>query len=224
MNNYNNGKLNTLLDKLIERLIERKVSKAVFTVDMNNGFVNFGAMANNEYNKLVPEQIKIIEKFRKEGQAINFVLEGHNEDATEFLTYPKHCVKGTKEAELIPELKKFETLDDVAIFYKNSINGMLNQDVWTYLRLLNDLNEIVIQGVCADLCVMDFARTLARYLDEINKKAKIFVVRKGIDTFDAPGHDRKEWLDIAEKVMTQAGIEYVDDVKDLEVKERIYHL
>ena len=67
---------------------------------------------------------------------------------------------------------------------------------------------------------MDFARTYARFLDEINREAKIFVVRNAIDTFDAPGHNREEWMDIAEKVMTQAGIIYVDNIEELEEKEK----
>ena len=71
---------------------------------------------------------------------------------------------------------------------------------------------------------MDFARGLSRYLDEINKEAKIFVVRNAIDTYDAPGHNRQEWLDIAEKLMTQAGIEYVDNIGELEEKEYQYRL
>ena len=99
---------------------------------------------------------------------------------------------------------------------------MFNKDLRTQIRELKALKEVIIEGVCADLCVMDFARGLARYLDDINKEAKIFVVRNAIDTFDAPGHNRKEWLDIAEKVMTQAGIEYVENIDELEEKEREY--
>ena len=67
---------------------------------------------------------------------------------------------------------------------------------------------------------MDFARTSARYLDEINHEAKIFVVKNAIDTFDAPGHDRLEWMDIAQKVMQQAGIIIVEDINELEEKEK----
>lgn len=36
-----------------------QVEKALYIIDMNNGFVNFGAMANPKYNDLVPEQNKI---------------------------------------------------------------------------------------------------------------------------------------------------------------------
>ena len=74
--------------------------------------------------------------------------------------------------------------------------------------------------MCADLCVMDFARTNARYLDQINKRVKLFVVKSTIDTFDAPNHNRDEWIDIACKVMSQAGIEVVENVNALEKREK----
>ena len=69
--------------------------KALYIIDMNNGFVNFGAMANEKYNELVPEQLRMIEKFQKEKGKINFILEGHNDNSLEFNSYPKHCVYGT---------------------------------------------------------------------------------------------------------------------------------
>ena len=50
----------------------------------------------------------------------------------------------------------------------------------------------------------------------------MFVVKSCIDTFNAPGHNRREWLDIAYKVLAQAGAIIVDDVSELEEKERVY--
>ena len=97
---------------------------------------------------------------------------------------------------------------------------MLNLEVGEQLKRLKNLKEIIYSGVCADLCVMDFARTNARYLDQINKKAKLFVVKSTIDTFDAPNHNRDEWIDIACKVMEQAGIEVVENVEHLNNRER----
>ena len=81
-----------------------EIKKGLYIIDMNNGFVNYGAMANPKYNDLVPEQLKLIEKVRREEGLVNFVLEGHDPNALEFKTYPTHCVLGTKEADLIPEL------------------------------------------------------------------------------------------------------------------------
>jgi len=197
-----------------------KYEKAIYIVDMNNGFVNFGAMANPKYNELVPEQVKLVNKIRKENGLVNFILEGHNIDALEFKTYPKHCVLGTDEAKLIPELIKEQDKENTKTYYKNCINGMLNRDLQDDIKNLKKLREIIVAGVCTDLCVMDFARTYLRYLDQINKETKLFVVKNATDTFDAPGHDREEWTDIAYKVMAQAGAIVVDDINELEQKEK----
>lgn len=194
--------------------------KALYMIDMNNGFVNFGAMANPNYNNLVPEQLKMIEKFRREGQLVNFILDEHDYDSVELIRYPKHCIKGTEEAELIPEIDREINRPNTKTYYKNSINGMLNRNVQDDIKRLKGLREVIFEGVCADLCVMDFARTYARYLDEINHQAKLFVVKNAIDTYDAPGHNREEWMDIALKVMEQAGIEIVENFEELEEKER----
>ena len=192
--------------------------KALFMIDMNNGFVNFGPMANPKYNDLVPEQLALIEMFRDEDELVNFFLENHDKKALEFVSYPEHCVEGTEEAKLIPEFQNEENKPNTRTYYKNSINGMLNRTLQDDIKSLKKLKMIVLAGVCGDLCVMDFGRTLLRYLDEINHDLKVFVVKSCIDTFDAPGHNREEWLDIAYKVLEQAGAVVVEDVDDLKGK------
>ena len=192
--------------------------KALFMIDMNNGFVNFGPMANPKYNDLVPEQQALIEMFREEDELVNFILENHDKNALEFVSYPEHCVGGTDEAKLIPEFQDEENKPNTRTYYKNSINGMLNRILQDDIKALEKLKMIVLAGVCGDLCVMDFGRTLLRYLDEINHDLKVFVVKSCIDTFDAPGHNREEWLEIAYKVLEQAGAVVVEDVEDLKGK------
>lgn len=208
------------MDRKSKKEVYENIRKALYMIDMNNGFVNFGNMANPKYNELVNEQLKLINKFRKENQLVNFVLEGHTTDSIEFDSYPFHCVLGTKEAELIPEFIDEQNKENTRTYYKNSINGMLNRNLQDDIKSQDNLNEIVIRGVCADLCVMDFARTFSRYLDEINRRAKIFVVENTIDTYDSLEHNREEWMDIAKKVMTQAGIIMVPNIEELERKEK----
>ena len=208
------------MDRKSKKEVYENIRKALYMIDMNNGFVNFGNMANPKYNELVNEQLKLINKFRKENQLVNFVLEGHTTDSIEFDSYPSHCVLGTKEAELIPEFIDEQNKENTRTYYKNSINGMLNRNLQDDIKNQDNLNEIVIGGVCADLCVMDFARTFSRYLDEINRRAKIFVVENTIDTYDSLDHNREEWMDIAKKVMTQAGIIMVSNIEELERKEK----
>lgn len=208
------------MDRKSKKEVYENIRKALYMIDMNNGFVNFGNMANPKYNELVNEQLKLINKFRKENQLVNFVLEGHTTDSIEFDSYPSHCVLGTKEAELIPEFIDEQNKENTRTYYKNSINGMLNRNLQDDIKSQDNLNEIVIGGVCADLCVMDFARTFSRYLDEINRRAKIFVVENTIDTYDSLDHNREEWMDISKKVMTQAGIIMVPNIEELERKEK----
>lgn len=208
------------MDRKSKKEVYENIRKALYMIDMNNGFVNFGNMANPKYNELVNEQLKLINKFRKENQLVNFVLEGHTTDSIEFDSYPSHCVLGTKEAELIPEFIDEQNKENTRTYYKNSINGMLNRNLQDDIKSQDNLNEIVIGGVCADLCVMDFARTFSRYLDEINRRAKIFVVENTIDTYDSLEHNREEWMDIAKKVMTQAGIIMFPNIEELERKEK----
>lgn len=204
-----------------------EITKALFIIDMNNGFVNFGPMANPKYNELIPEQLKLIKIFRSENELVNFILEAHNKKATEFNSYKEHCVKGTPESLLIPELLPEQTKPNTRSYYKNSINGMLNKKLQDDIRKLKNLKSIVIGGVCADLCVMDFTLTLLRYLDEINMNTKVIVIKSNIDTYEAPNHNRKEWLDIAYKVLTQAGAiivenieEYKKTIEEIEIKEQ----
>ena len=203
------------MDRKSKKEVYENIRKALYMIDMNNGFVNFGNMANPKYNELVNEQLKLINKFRKENQLVNFVLEGHTTDSIEFDSYPSHCVLGTKEAELIPEFIDEQNKENTRTYYKNSINGMLNRNLQDDIKNQDNLNEIVIGGVCADLCVMDFARTFSRYLDEINRRAKIFVVENTIDTYDSLDHNREEWMDISKKVMTQAGIIMVPNIEEI---------
>ena len=77
------------LRQVRERMERKKnlneMKKALYVIDMNNGFVNFGPMANTSYLNLVPEQQKLIEKFRSEKEQVNFVLEGHNESLKNIL-------------------------------------------------------------------------------------------------------------------------------------------
>lgn len=211
MNNISN-------EEKIKRLKEYK--RALYNIDMVQGFVNFGAMSNKDYNKLVPEQLKLMRDFKATGDSINMIGEGHSKDATEFLSYPEHCVLDTPEADFIPEFNGYLYLPDTRIYRKNSINGMLNDQLRSDIKDMEGLDEAVFCGVCEDLCVMDFVRTYARYMDALNRQVKLFVVGNAVDTFDAPGHNREEWKRIARMVMEQAGVCYVDSFEELKEKEK----
>ncbi len=199
--------------------------KALYNIDMVEGFVNFGAMANKDYNDLVPTQMQIMDDYLQASESVNLIAEGHDDDAIEFDNYPKHCVLGTPEADFIPEIQKriYDNnvlVPNVRVYRKNSINGMLNDQVREDIKKMKNLKMVVFNGVCEDLCVMDFVRTYARYMNEINKRVNLYVVANTVDTFDAPGHNRQEWKDIARKVMEQAGVKYLENYEELQDEEK----
>ena len=97
---------------------------------------------------------------------------------------------------------------------------MLNRNLQADIRKLKNLREIIVEGVCTDLCVFDFARTALRYFDELNREITMFIVKNAVDTFDAPGHDKEEWTNMAFKFLEQAGAIIVNDIDELEVKEK----
>ena len=51
------------MDRMSKKETYKNIRKALYIIDMNNGFVNFGNMANPKYNELVSEQLKLINKF-----------------------------------------------------------------------------------------------------------------------------------------------------------------
>lgn len=200
-------------------LKDEEVETLLYNIDMDNGFVDFGTMANPEYKKLIPEQLKLIKYVRSQNGVVSFVLEGHNKNAREFKLYPQHSVLGTKEADLIPELCEEQNKINTYTFYKNCINGMLLPEVQEQIKRYKNLKSIIYSGVVIDLCVGEFAVTNSRFLDQINKEVKLFLVKSTTDTFDAPNHNREEWTEIACKLVSRAGIELVDNCDDLIKRE-----
>lgn len=97
---------------------------------------------------------------------------------------------------------------------------MLNPKLLEDLKMMTNLKEVIFTGVCEDLCVMDFARTFARYMDELNRTVKMFVSSNAVDTFDSEYHNREHWKSVAKEVMESAGIQYVMDFNELKKNEK----
>ena len=86
----------------------KDLQELLIIIDMVNGFVKEGTLANPEYMKIVPKQIELIKKFIERKQGILFIKDTHTSDSVEFKTFPAHCLEGTEESELIDELKVYE--------------------------------------------------------------------------------------------------------------------
>ena len=83
-------------------------------VDMVNGFVEEGVLHDKQIKKIIPRQIELIKEAHAKGNLIIFIKDTHEENAVEFKRFgnTKHCVRGTKEAEVVDELKPFEEMEN----------------------------------------------------------------------------------------------------------------
>ena len=84
--------------------------EALLICDMLNDFVGEGApLEVPETRRIIPSIKREIEKVRKAGDQIIYIVEAHDPKDKEFSKFgwPPHGVKGTKGAEIIDEIKPF---------------------------------------------------------------------------------------------------------------------
>jgi len=182
------------------------MKKLLLVIDMVNGFVKKGALADTYINNIIPNIIELIKEYIKNNNDIISIQEGHKENSKEFESFPTHCILGTDEAELIEELVPYK--ENMKVIRKNSTCGFVTKEFFDYIKQNeNELEEIVLTGGCTDLCVMNFALPLKNYINEHNLNIKVIVYENCVETYNAPNHNREEYNEMAFKIMKQNGIE-----------------
>lgn len=185
-----------------------KIERGLFVIDMVNGFVREGAMADPSIEGIIPEVEKLVEEFLKHGDGVFFIKDAHEKDCAEFKRYPKHCVKETSEARLVDELIPYEKYA-AGVYEKNSTSAIFAPGLLSDLEKMNNLKELVGVGCCTDICVTNFLIPVQNYFDENNKSVCITVPKNAVETYDAPFHKRDEYNEMAFKLMNQAGVSLV---------------
>ena len=181
------------------------MKKLLIIIDMINGFVKEGALADKQINNITPNIIKLIEESIENKTDIISIQEGHSENSKEFESFPSHCVLGTEEAELIDELVPYK--DKMKLIRKNSTCGFVTKEFIQYMKENEeDLEEIILTGCCTDLCVMNFALPLKNYINEHNLDIKVTIYKNAVETYNSPEHNREEYNEIAFKIMNLNGI------------------
>ena len=174
-------------------------------VDMVNGFIREGALADKDIEKIIPGIVDWIEKETKgEDEALALVKDVHEADAAEFKAFPPHCIKGTRESELVDELKPYEK--DALVYEKNSTSVMFAPGFIDDIKAMTNLKEVELTGCCTDICILNAAIPLVNYFNQNNREVAVNVRTDLVDTFNAPGHSRDEWTAMSLKLMKQAGV------------------
>jgi len=185
-----------------------ELKKLLIIVDMVNGFVREGNMSDPYIAHIIPEQLKLINNIINEEQEIAFIKDAHTLKSNEFKRYPKHCVIGTSEAELVDELKPFEK--NYQTYLKNSTSAIFAPNFIRDIERMKNLKEVIITGCCTDICIMNLAIPLQNYFDEFNKCTDIIIPKNAVETFDNPSHNRNDYNDMAFKLCKQSGIKVLE--------------
>ncbi len=188
-----------------------KIEKLLINVDMVNGFVKEGAMADPYIKHIIPEHIKLMKQIQGEKEAMAIIKDTHKENCREFNRYPAHCIEGTQEAQLVEELQPFEKA--AFVYQKNSTSTIYAPNFLEDVNKMTNLKEVIIVGCCTDICVLNLAIPLQNYFDQKDRDVQITVPKNAVETYDAPNHKREEYNEIAFKLMAQAGINLVENVE-----------
>ena len=184
-----------------------EIKDLLIVVDMVNGFVREGAMASPNIEGIIPRIEKLVNEYLNDKEGVTYIKDAHRQCAREFTRYPEHCVKGTTEADMVDELKKYENM--ALVYEKNSTSAVFAPGFLDDLKKMRNLKRIVVTGCCTDICVMNLVIPLQNYLDQINREVEIVVPKDAVETYDAPNHKADEWNEMAYKFMEQSGIKLV---------------
>lgn len=188
--------------------------KMLIVVDMVNGFVKKGALADPKIAEKIPRQIELIREAKNKGNLIVFIKDTHEKDSTEHNRFRdekgniiRHCVRGTGEELVIEELKQFENNKDTISIEKNSTSFMEAPDFRQLIANAINIESIDIVGCCTDICDFNGTMGLANYFDQWNRAVEIRVHEDAIATFAES--TRQNYVDAAKLLMTQQGIQLV---------------
>ena len=157
------------------------MANVVLVVDMVKGFLEpeHNLYCGDDSRNIIPNVKAMLERERDAGSQVLFISDHHDPDDLEFQVFPVHCVKGTEEPEVIPELQDFVTGSNV--IPKNRYSGFFNTDLDQRLKNLNP-QKVIICGVCTDICVLHTTS------DARNRDYTVEVRADCVATFDPGAH------------------------------------
>lgn len=206
------GEIFDMLDKLpmlqLKDLHRRQT--ALVIVDMVNGFAREGALKSSRVEELIPEITELSRKCDKFQISKLAFADCHRISSPEFDAYPKHCMVGTYEGEIVDEIKE---VGGYTLIQKNSTNGFLEEEFQKWLKENQQINTFITTGDCTDICIQQFAITLKTWFNMQNKKVRVIVPINAVETYDLGLHEGELMNVMALYNMIINGIEVVKAIE-----------
>lgn len=158
---------------------------ALVSVDMIVGFCHTGPLASKEVYDIIPSVVDVFKKAHAYGiQHFLMLQDAHPEDAQEFNIYPPHCMKGTEEAENIPELATLPFANEFTTFEKNAWSPAYDTKLNDWMKAHPEIDTFILVGDCTDICIHATAMHLRMQANALQIKRKIIIPANAVATYD----------------------------------------
>ena len=130
------------------------MADAVLVIDMLRGFLEEGypLYTGEECRSIIPHIQELLEREIKNASPVIYICDNHAPDDLEFKMFPPHCIEGTPETEIIPELSGYNG----EIIPKRRYSGFFDTPLEERLKELRP-DKLVICGVLTNICVLHTA-------------------------------------------------------------------
>jgi nicotinamidase-related amidase len=161
---------------------------AIFSADMINGFLHFGALASPRVQALADDVAALFTLGWHHGiRNVVLLQDTHHPDTPEFASYPPHAHAGSAESQTIPELASLPFADAFTIIEKNSLNPAIGTAFDGWLDIHREVTAAIVVGNCTDLCTYQLAMHLRMRANSLNLQGyDVIVPVNAVDTFDIP--------------------------------------
>jgi nicotinamidase/pyrazinamidase len=155
------------------------MANAVIVIDLLKGFMEEGypLFCGDQARLIIPRISRLLDRELEKGSKILFLCDSHDPDDLEFKMFPPHCVTGTEEAEIIPELRGYAG----EVISKNRFSCFFNTPLDDRLQEIRP-EKLIVCGVCTDICVM---HTVG---DARNRDYEVDVPTDCVASFNDEGH------------------------------------
>jgi nicotinamidase/pyrazinamidase len=157
------------------------VSELLVVTDMQNGFLREGNLASDQCLAVLPAVRQEVDDALADGRRVLFTADTHEINDAEFAVFPEHCIRGTREADLVDEFLPLLARDDVLLLRKRRYSALFETEMEGHLHRFG-VDSVRICGVCTDICVLYTTADL-RYRD-----LPVTVAVHATGTFDGPSH------------------------------------
>ncbi len=155
------------------------MADVVLVIDMLRGFLEEGhpLYCGDKARRIIPNVQTLLEQELAQGAKVFFLCDRHTPDDPEFKMFPPHCIEGTAEVEVIPELAQYQG----EVVPKRRFSAFFDTPLEGKLSELKP-EKLIACGVCTDICVM---HTVG---DARNRNYEVEIPVNCVASFDEKAH------------------------------------